>query len=137
MKVLVTGHGSYASGIKSLVEILIGKNENIIAIDYSEDKDFISFEKEIKDIVEENNELLVFADITGGAPFQAASRIILASDSEDRFIVSGVSVTCMLDILMNTIVIDNFSDLRNKIDSGIERMNESVLVLSKGAIKYE
>ena len=137
MKVLVTGHGKYASGMKSLVETLIGSDDRVLAIDYCEGKDYADFEKEIESIIKENEKLIVFADITGGTPFQVSSRIILADDSEGKIIVSGVSVACMLDILMNTIVINDFSDIREKIKNGIERMTESVLVLSKEDILYE
>lgn len=138
MKILVVGHGTFASGVKSLMKLLTGVDETILAIDFTEDKSCDVFENEVKEVIKNNNDLIVFADITGGTPFQVSSRAVLSNEeSSNQFVVSGISVACMLDIIMNTIVANDFENLREKIDSSLSIMEDSILVLSKEDIDNE
>lgn len=138
MKILVVGHGTFASGVKSLMKLLTGVDESIVALDFTEDKSYDVFENEVQSVIAHNDDLIVFADITGGTPFQISSRLVLSNfKSENQFVVSGISVACMLDLVMNTIVNEDFKNLKKKIDDSLDLMKDSVLVLSRGDIDNE
>lgn len=137
MKILIVGHGDYAKGLKACIEQLTSLDEEIIAIDYERDESFEQFEQKIKNEVKLHNEMLIFTDIVGGATFKAASKIVLEEDELTRFIIAGVSVSCTLEIIMNTVLIKEYSNIREIIDKAIKNDSESKVVLNKGAILYE
>ncbi|AYE33676.1 PTS sugar transporter subunit IIA [Clostridium septicum] len=132
MKILVVGHGEYATGIKSAIKLLTGVDENIDAINLNNDLTHEDFTTMIKKYVKENNELIIFADITGGAPFQITSReVLLNEESQDQYVIGGVSVACILDIVMNTVVIGSGDDTRKIIDNAVEGLKDMASVMCR------
>lgn len=132
MKVLLVGHGEYPTGIKSVVKLLTGVEENIEAINLNQDLSHDDFAMKVKDYVENNDDLIVFADITGGAPFQITSReILLNTKSENQYVVGGVSVACILEIIMNTLVLENNENIREVIEEAINNLPEMASVICR------
>lgn len=132
MKVLLVGHGEYPTGIKSVVKLLTGVEENIEAINLNEDLSHDDFAMKVKDYVENNDDLIVFADITGGAPFQITSReILLNTKSENQYVIGGVSVACILEIIMNTLVLENNENIREVIEEAINNLPEMASVICR------
>ena len=93
MKILIVGHGEYSTGIKSAIKLLTGVDENIDAINLNDELTHDEFTLKVQKYVSENNDLIIFADITGGAPFQITSReILLNENSNNQYVIGGVSV---------------------------------------------
>lgn len=137
MKILIVGHGDYAKGLKSCIEQLTSLNEDIIAIDYEKNESFEQFEQKTRNEIKLHKEMIIFVDVVGGATFKAVSKMVLEEEEIKKFIVGGVSVSCTLEIIMNTVLIKEYSDIREKIDKAIKNASESTVVLNKGAILYE
>lgn len=132
MKILVVGHGEYASGVKSGIKLLTGIDEGIEAINLNDELNHEDFKIIVKEHVENNTDLIIFADITGGAPFQIASREILLNESSDnQYVVGGVSVACILEIIMNTMVICSEDDTRKIIDDAVSGVREMASVMCR------
>lgn len=132
MKILIVGHGEYSTGIKSSIKLLTGVDENIDAINLNDELTHDEFTLKVQKYVAENNDLIIFADITGGAPFQITSReILLNENSNNQYVVGGVSVACILDIVMNTIVINSTDDIRNIIDGAIANLPDMASVMCR------
>ncbi|ATD55787.1 PTS sugar transporter subunit IIA [Clostridium chauvoei] len=132
MKILIVGHGEYATGIKSAIKLLTGVDENIDAINLNNELTHEDFTIMIKEYVKENKELIIFADITGGAPFQITSReVLLNEESQDQYVVGGVSVACILDIVMNTVVIASEDDTRQIINNAVDGVREMASVMCR------
>lgn len=132
MKILIVGHGEYSTGIKSSIKLLTGIDENIDAINLNDELTHDEFTLKVQKYVAENNDLIIFADITGGAPFQITSReILLNENSNNQYVIGGVSVACILDIVMNTIVINSTDDIRNIIDGAIANLPDMASVMCR------
>ncbi len=117
MKILIVGYGEYGFGIKSLIKNIIGSDENIYAFCFDE-----NFENNIRSYIVENPKLIIFSDILGGAPFQIVSREILKNkEFSNMYLVAGVSVSCILDIVINVLASNNVENIRNIIDDSIEK----------------
>ena len=94
---LVTGHGKFATGICSALDLIAGKNKHILAVDFemedSTDDLLMNLEaafaklKEVKSIV-------VFSDIVGGSPFKIASE--LKYKYKDIEIVTGTNLPMLI-----------------------------------------
>ncbi|HEY0175274.1 MAG TPA: hypothetical protein VGC08_02785, partial [Pedobacter sp.] len=68
-KFLIATHGSFAAGVKSSLDMIIGTMEHVFLIQaYLEEN--VSVEKQVLEVLEqvrEQDELVVFSDIMGGS----------------------------------------------------------------------
>jgi PTS system N-acetylgalactosamine-specific IIA component len=132
MKILIVGHGEYGSGMKSAIKLLTGVNDNIDAINLNEELTHNEYTVMLQEYVANNKDLVIFADMTGGAPFQIASReILLNEDSENQFVIGGASVGCILEVVMNTLVLKSEDELKDIIDSAVNNIKEMTSVISR------
>ncbi|MBP1889636.1 PTS system N-acetylgalactosamine-specific IIA component [Clostridium moniliforme] len=132
MKILIVGHGEYPTGIKSAIKLLTGVDENIDAINLNESLTHEQFTQKVNEYVKENKDLIIFADITGGAPFQITSReVLLNEESDNQYVIGGVSVGCILDIVMKTVVISTDEDIRETIESSLEGIRDMASVICR------
>lgn len=95
--IILSGHGHYATGLQSSIELLAGKNEDMFFIDFTvEDTDVTLKEKMLK-VLEENkeSEVLFVCDILGGTPFKTAAEI---ANSDDKMeVVAGCNVGSIIE----------------------------------------
>ena len=132
MKILIVGHGEYATGMKSAIKLLTGENNNIDAINLNEELTHNDYTMMVQEYVANNKELIVFADMTGGAPFQIASReILLNEESENQFVIGGVSVGCILEVVMNTLVLNSEDELENIINTAVNNIQEMTSIVCR------
>lgn len=99
-KLVVVGHGNFPSGVLSAVSLLVGKNENICSFDLDEKETHEGFEKKLKELLDSNDNVVVLADLTGGAPHQIAARLILESRKMNQYIISGINLALVVDLAM-------------------------------------
>ena len=138
MKILIVGHGEYATGMKSAIKLLTGVDENIDAINLNEELTHNDYTMMVQEYVANNKELIVFADMTGGAPFQIASReILLNESSENQFVIGGVSVGCILEVVMNTLVLNSEDDLKDIINTAVNNIQEMTSIVCRKELVSE
>ena len=132
MKILIVGHGEYATGMKSAIKLLTGVNNNIDAINLNEELTHNDYTMMVQEYVANNKDLVIFADMTGGAPFQIASREVLLNETSDnQFVIGGVSVGCILEVVMNTLVLNLEDELKDTIDTAINNIADMTTVVSR------
>ena len=99
-KLVIVGHGNFPSGVLSAVSLLVGNNENICAFDLDKNETHEGFEQKIKELLDNNDKVIVVADLTGGAPHQIAARLILESGKMNQYIISGLNLALVVDLAM-------------------------------------
>lgn len=99
-KLVIVGHGNFPSGVLSAVSLLVGNNENICAFDLDKNETHEGFEQKIKELLDNNDKVIVVADLTGGAPHQIAARLILESGKMNQYIISGINLALVVDLAM-------------------------------------
>ena len=99
-KLVIVGHGNFPSGVLSAVSLLVGNNENICAFDLDKNETHEGFEQKIKELLDNNDKVIVVADLTGGAPHQIAARLILESGKMNQYIISGINLALFVDLAM-------------------------------------
>lgn len=129
-KLIVVGHGNYPSGVVSAVSLLVGKNDNIIALDLNEKRTHEVFEEELKAILKDNDHAIVLADLTGGAPHQISARLVLESGKLNQYAISGVNLALVVDLVMKC-CFDEISDdeMQDTILNSIEECKETTTLL--------
>lgn len=87
MKLVVTGHGNYATGIESTVKLLAGGLNGVSFIDFTGDMDENSLGQKFTEEIENDDQAVFICDLLGGTPFKEAVKLSMSSDKE-------ISVTC-------------------------------------------
>ncbi|MGL4524751.1 MAG: PTS sugar transporter subunit IIA [Spirochaetia bacterium] len=77
LTIIVTGHGTFASGIKATVDLIFGETDHIEYIDFTRDFTPEQLYKQFDEIYENSAGKVIFlADLAGGTPFNQASRLL-------------------------------------------------------------
>lgn len=124
-KFLIAAHGSFSSGIKSSLDIIIGKMENVFIIDAYVDGNK-SIEDELNAIlvnVQADDELLVFSDLMGGS---ITNQILRYGLRENVHVVSGMNLPLLIDIMLA----DADTPVKEVIENAISIAREQVVYVN-------
>lgn len=108
-KYLIASHGELANGIKSSLDILANKGNEIEVINaYITDEDYtpqiVNFIKSIGD----DEQGVIFTDLFGGSVNQKSVTEVLTNKNKNVFIISNVNLAIVLSLLFS--VEDVFSE---------------------------
>ena len=103
-KFLIASHGRVASGVKSLIKILVRDDSAITAVDcYLDESDPTVAIKEWIAGVEPDDEAVIFTDLLGGS---VCNSITMLKPEEQGIIhVTGINVACVIECLLTAEVI--------------------------------
>lgn len=110
---IITGHGKYATGIKSNLEFLAGYNNEIKYIDFTEDDTDTTLKVNMQTIIDENigSGVLFVCDLLGGTPFKVAVELSILNNNIE--VVAGCNIGSMLDtsFKLDSVNIGELADL--------------------------
>ena len=89
--IVITGHGNYATGMKSALELIAGPKDNVLAFDFLKKESEEQFSLKFKDLDKKNNYLFA-CDLMGGTPYKVVSRLDL-----NKEILIGTNLGGLLD----------------------------------------
>ena len=98
-KFLIATHGTFSSGIKSSLDIIIGQMDNVFIIDAYVDGNK-SIEEALNSILKDvkiSDELVVFTDLLGGS---ITNQVLRFAMKENVHVVSGINLPLLIDVLM-------------------------------------
>lgn len=74
--IIVSGHGHFATGICSSLDLIMGIPDNMKCIDFPSGDNIVHLEKEFDEALDEfkGREVIVFVDLFSGSPFNVAMR---------------------------------------------------------------
>lgn len=98
--VCIVGHGEFPDGVKSAIDVLVGNNDDVTCFNLNGQMTHAQFTTYMKEYLTQHPQALVFADMTGGAPYQLAAEIILESQHPNQYIVSSISMNAILDLYL-------------------------------------
>ena len=125
-KYLIATHGTFAGGIKSSLDIILGESETINLIEaYTETNKSLQedIEEVMKPLIPED-ELIVFTDLLGGS---ITNQILQFGLRENVFIVAGINLPLLLDIMLA----DSETPINEVIENGIENGREQMVFVNK------
>lgn len=125
-KYLIATHGTFAKGIYSSLDIIIGTLENVFLIQaYTEENK--SLKEEMDRVLEQicnDDELIVFTDLMGGS---VTNQVLQYALKENVFIISGFNLPLLLDILLA----DPETPVNEVIDTGIANAKDQIVFVNK------
>ncbi|WP_313152762.1 PTS fructose transporter subunit IIA [Lacrimispora sp.] len=90
---LITGHGNFASGIISAVELVAGRTNRLVGVDFLESCSTDDLEGKLLDALEElqkdYEEILILSDLTGGSPYNQSVMIKMENPQLNIEVISG------------------------------------------------
>lgn len=128
-KILICSHGKLASGIKNSAELILGKCENLFAINayLDDEKDYI-FKEELEKFYNQcckEDEIIILTDISKGSVNSEVYKYI----KDDRVkIISGINLPFLILLLMSIEKKLTNEILEKMVD---ESRNELVLLNTK------
>ena len=96
--VILTGHGSFASGLTSNMELIVGPQKNYTAIDFKDAGSVDLLDRELSQAAEDLaacSGILIFTDLLNGTPFNLSVR--LAMSNPRIRLVHGVNAAMLID----------------------------------------
>jgi len=98
-RIVFCGHGGYGSGYKSGLEMIAGKSEKILAVDFCEGESDETLYTKLQVLCGQYpDDGLIFAcDMIGGSPYKQAVKVSFKKDT--RQVVIGISTLAVLEVL--------------------------------------
>lgn len=97
---LLTGHGEFAPGLASSLELVAGKQEafKVVPFDVEKAAEYPELlHTEIEQLREQTDAVLVFVDLLGGTPFNQA--MINTQSINDVNVVTGTNLPMLIETL--------------------------------------
>ena len=110
---IVTGHGSFATGVTSGLRLLAGEPENYEAVDFLPEDSVDSLTEKLKAAAERLSGcsgILIFADLTGGSPFNVSIHMKLEGNGALE-VIGGANLPSVLQGYMARMAEDDVSVL--------------------------
>lgn len=98
VRLIVTGHGKFASGLINVIEVIAGRQENLIAIEFaSQDlEEYMGkIEKAIKEAIDNEESVIILTDLISGTPFRISS--FLSEKYSNVHVVAGTNVPMLIE----------------------------------------
>ncbi|MFB6465415.1 PTS sugar transporter subunit IIA [Cytobacillus sp. Hz8] len=118
MKVVVTSHGDFCTGILNSLEMIVGKNGNVFVIKLSE-SGIGSFTEKLNSLLDEltkQNKVLILCDLKGGTPYNQSFQYFLANQDKVR-VVSGLNLPMLIETSM---MMGSIEDLDTLADMAVQ-----------------
>lgn len=125
----IIGHGNYPDGVRSALELLAGTSEYISCFNLNDKTTHEQFKENVSKFLDQNENAIIIADMTGGAPFQSIAQIILEENKKNHYIISSLSLNAILDVYLK--------DSMNQLDSeNIEGQLKHIIDASVGLMQF-
>ena len=99
--IILISHGHFAEYAMKSAEMIVGKQEKYKIVSVTDDKDLENVLEELREAYKElkdEREVIILADIFGGTPCNASSRMIL--DGCDVVVYTGFNLPVLLELLL-------------------------------------
>ncbi|MBS4750795.1 PTS sugar transporter subunit IIA [Carnobacteriaceae bacterium zg-ZUI78] len=97
VKIIMTGHGHYATGILSSLHLIAGVQENVATIDFVEGMSSEDVKVALKNAIEGADDILVLCDLLGGTPFNVASQIMCEYPEKTINVLTGLNLAMIME----------------------------------------
>lgn len=97
---LITGHGHFATGLGSSLQLITGNTENIAYVDFEADHSTEALTENLNKAFEKLKScdgVLVLADLAGGSPFKCAVECKFARTDQAIEVIAGSNLPMLVE----------------------------------------
>ena len=98
---LITGHGNFATGITTSVNLIAGKQAAYESVDFLTHYSIVDLENELTKAMENLKDcdgIIVMSDLGGGSPFKSSATI--GRNYKDVRVIGGANLPMVLETLL-------------------------------------
>lgn len=101
--IIVTGHGSFPTGILSAVSLVAGKPEQVTAVDFMEGMSSAELKEALNQAADalEGNEIMILADLVGGTPFNMATMLKGERTDKSIRVIAGINMPGLVEAVFS------------------------------------
>ncbi|MBT1279144.1 PTS galactosamine/N-acetylgalactosamine transporter subunit IIA [Thermoanaerobacter sp. CM-CNRG TB177] len=102
VRLIITGHGKFARGLIDGIEIIVGKQENLIGIEFNnQDLEIYTaqIENAIKEAKDKNESVVILTDLIGGTPFRVCS--FVSRNYSDVYVITGANIPMLIEAVLS------------------------------------
>ncbi|MWN32050.1 MULTISPECIES: PTS galactosamine/N-acetylgalactosamine transporter subunit IIA [unclassified Gilliamella] len=121
--IILTGHGSFATGLYQAATQIIGEQTQFCAVDFPDGMSSERLEQQLSSSLKQCDKgdgVIFLTDIIGGSPFRLAATLSLQLNRIE--VISGINMPLLLEVLLQR----NESDIENIRLKIIENAKHSV-----------
>ena len=111
---LVTGHGHFATGLNSSLELIAGAQPNVALVDFEADHSIEVLKDNLAkalDSLKEYDGVLVLSDLPGGSPFKTAVELKFERPDQAIEVIAGTNLPLLIASSTMTAVFESPLDL--------------------------
>lgn len=111
---LVTGHGHFATGLSSSLELIAGAQPNVAFVDFEADHSVETLKENLAkamDSLKEYDGVLVLSDLPGGSPFKTAVELKFERQDQPMEVIAGTNLPLLIASSTMTSVFETPLDL--------------------------
>ena len=126
--IILLGHNKFGSGLKSSMELIVGEQDYVSAIDFLPEYGTEILDKRISEELvklENCSEIIIFTDLMGGSPFNRAMTASISSHKNNIHVISGSNLPMVIEAVMSR---DGNKDIQSFISN--------IMNTGKDGIKY-
>lgn len=97
---LVTGHGHFATGLGSALQLIAGNAENLAFVDFEADHSTDTLKENINKALDQLkgcDGVLVLSDLAGGSPFKASVECKVARPDQAIEVIAGTNLSMLVE----------------------------------------
>ncbi|MGF7058168.1 PTS sugar transporter subunit IIA [Brassicibacter mesophilus] len=94
--IIVIGHGEFSTGIKNAAEMILGEQENMIAIPLLPKDSPETYLKKLREVTSSYDEFVILADLKGGTPANLASFLVRDKNCK---CITGANLPMLLEMI--------------------------------------
>ncbi len=117
-KIIIMCHGNLATEFLKTTEMIMGPQQNLVAINFTPEMDPDNLEKNLKTVVSKSVPIIL-TDLKGGTPFNIGFKYKYENECE---LFSGVNLPLIIELVNQVILLNNedITEVKNKTNEYIE-----------------
>jgi len=131
--IIIAGHGHFASGMVSAIELIAGAPEHLVSVEFCKGQDVGELKKNMIQAIEilATEDILLMVDILGGSPFNVATQLLTERTNKNLKIVAGVNMAAVIHAVFVGEIVP-FEELSNQVlEAGKEGLVDISALMTK------
>lgn len=132
--IIVAGHGHFAGGMISAVELIAGTLTHLECVEFCKGQDISGFKHNMIQAIKslDTEDILLMVDILGGSPFNVAMQLLMEGTNKNLKVVAGVNMAAVIHAVFSreTVPFEELSD--QVLEAGKEGLVDSSALMPEG-----
>lgn len=129
IKLIITGHGKFSSGMFDAINFIMGAQKDIEKIEFG-NMDLDIYSNQIEEIIKNSKEgTLIFTDLIGGTPFRIST--LLCTKYDNVYVITGSNISMIIEAIIRR----QNMPLKELVDQIIDTGKHGIQLFDKHSIK--